>query len=324
MSHLSKDLLSNVGSNVLKASQYNMLREYKHPLNILAQRISDHFSKTRGYSLRLHQKPITSVFKNFDELCFAPDNDSKSPSNTYYFNRHLLLRSHMTSVEREIFKEGKNAFLVAGPVFRRDEIDHVHYPIFHQLEGVCYKRNWSKEECMSDLKKTILDMIVFLFGEVDYRWCDTYFPYTDPSIELEIFHEGRWIEILGSGILQSKVLIGLREDGCAWAFGIGLERLAMILFKIPDVRIFWSTKRGFFDQFDYESHNYFNEILMEDPISLDISFWLGPKYVQNDLFEIAREVASDEIKEIKLVRIESFRLTNLFILKVGERVIAIV
>lgn len=100
------------------------------------------------------------------------------------------------------------------------------------------------------MKRALEGMVTHLFGEVEMRWVDAYFPFTEPSFELEIFFQGEWLEVLGCGVMQQVILdAGAGEGKKAWAFGLGLERLAMILFDIPDIRLFWTEDKRFLSQF---------------------------------------------------------------------------
>jgi phenylalanyl-tRNA synthetase alpha chain len=109
-----------------------------------------------------------------------------------------------------------------------------------------------------DMKRALEGMVQQIFGKVQIRWVDAYFPFTDPSWEMEIFFDNNWLEVLGCGLIQHDILkgCGLRgkekdkeKENIGWAFGLGLERLAMVLFDIPDIRLFWSEDRRFVDQF---------------------------------------------------------------------------
>lgn len=105
---------------------------------------------------------------------------------------------------------------------------------------------------VQDLKMTLEGLVRDLFGErIEMRWIDAYFPFTFPSFELEILYEGKWLEMLGCGMLHPMILRngGRKEKDVAWACGLGLERFAMKLFDIPDVRLFWSKDPRFLDQF---------------------------------------------------------------------------
>jgi len=103
---------------------------------------------------------------------------------------------------------------------------------------------------MANLKDTLSGMVKAIFGDVEMKWVESYFPFTDPSLELEILFNGKWLEVLGCGVVRETIL----ENGgitahTGWAFGLGLERLAMILFDVPDIRLFWSLDPRFSDQF---------------------------------------------------------------------------
>ena len=156
-------------------------------------------------------------------------------------------------------RAGIDAFLVAGDAYRRDEIDATHYPAFHQMEGV---KVWPTETdsyekdinlALDHLKTTLEVLAKDVFGnDVEMRWNDDYFPFTDPSVELEIKYQGDWMEILGAGVMTPTVIgnAGINSrTNVGWAFGLGLERWAMKLFEIPDIRLFWSNDSRFLEQF---------------------------------------------------------------------------
>ena len=106
------------------------------------------------------------------------------------------------------------------------------------------------EVVSKELKETLEGLAQHLFGEVEMRWVDAYFPFTEPSYELEIYFNGEWLEVLGCGVMQQSILDDSGNPGKkAWAFGLGLERLAMVLFDIPDIRLFWSDDPRFSNQF---------------------------------------------------------------------------
>lgn len=112
------------------------------------------------------------------------------------------------------------------------------------------------------------------------RWVDTYFPFTHPSWELEILFDGEWLEVLGCGVIEQQILENAGQDDCVgWAFGLGLERLAMVLHDIPDIRLFWSEDPRFLGQFDgsRESREQkFKPFSKYPPCAKDITFWVPP------------------------------------------------
>ena len=170
-----------------------------------------------------------------------------------------------------------------GDCYRRDEIDASHYPVFHQTEGV---RVWQRsaedvrqsrltvEWLVSDLQATLDGLVDHLFGSnTPRRWLDDSFPFTSPSLQVEVQFHGRWMEVLGCGVIQPAICqhftprrsahtqqadsggtVGEgRGEVVGWAFGLGLERLAMVLFDIPDIRLFWSDDPRFIRQFEAAS-----------------------------------------------------------------------
>ena len=195
-----------------------------------------------------------------------------------------MLRAHTSAHQEELIKMGHDNFLVVGDVYRRDEIDSTHYPVFHQIEGVrlvdekylnelsenldvravkgfeqgernSHKQKTHTKEAVKlleeSLKSCLLGLTKELFGpNIQYKWVDCYFPFTHPSWELEIQYQGKWLEVLGCGIIEQEILCNAGvQNKLGFAFGLGLERLAMILYQIPDIRLFWSTDSGFLSQF---------------------------------------------------------------------------
>jgi phenylalanyl-tRNA synthetase alpha chain len=141
-----------------------------------------------------------------------------------------------------------------------------------------------------------------LFGECEKRWIDEYFPFTEPSFELEIFYQGDWMEVLGCGVVHSGVLekAGLQHRH-GWAFGLGLERLAMVLFAIPDIRLFWTDDKRFTKQFKAGQLTPFKPYSKYPPVYKDISFWLPDGFEPNDFFELGRGVAGQLMEKVELV-----------------------
>lgn len=157
--------------------------------------------------------------------------------------------------------------------------------------------------------KTLLEGLVSsLFGkQLKYRWVDAYFPFTQPSWELEIYHNNKWFEILGCGIMRHEILgnAGV-QNSIGFAFGLGLERLAMIIYDIPDIRLFWSQDSGFLSQFnDKELHKNvkYKAVSQYPQCSNDLSFWLPEElsfdtFALNDLYDTVRNVAGDVVEQV--------------------------
>ncbi|KAH9305069.1 hypothetical protein KI387_009473, partial [Taxus chinensis] len=214
-------------------------------VNIHAKRGSGFFHGMIAYNL------------NFDDVLVPPDHVSRSYNDTYYINSETVLRCHTSAHQAELLREGYSHFLVTGDVYRRDSINATHYPVFHQMEGfrVFSPAEWESSGvdgtsyAAMDLKRNLEGLARHLFGNVEMQWVDTYFPFTNPSFELEIYFQGKWMEVLGCGVTEQAILNSNGRPGTtAWAFGLGLERLAMVLFDIPDIRLFWSSDHRFTSQ----------------------------------------------------------------------------
>ena len=237
---------------------------------------------------------------------------------------------------------GLDRFLVTGDVYRRDEIDSSHYPVFHQMEGV---RLFTKHELFQsandetldifekdpdfmvetqdkqtphtldaakmvelDLKRTLEELVKDLFGhDTKTRWLSCYFPFTHPSYELEIKFQGEWMEMLGSGIMRQNILEqGGADNKVGWAFGLGLDRLAMLLFNIPDIRLLWSEDPRFLEQFkdvgiDPNTNIQFQPFSKFPPCFKDISFWIDKDFNQNDFYEIVRSIGGDLVEKVEMI-----------------------
>ncbi|KAL6198656.1 hypothetical protein ACLB2K_028445 [Fragaria x ananassa] len=180
-----------------------------------------------------------------------------------------------------------------------------------EMEGVRVfsPEDWAASETdatsyvAEDLKKCLEGLARHLFGDVEMRWVDTYFPFTNPSFELEIFFQEKWLEVLGCGVTEQEILKRSgKTDNVAWAFGLGLERLAMVLFDIPDIRLFWSTDERFTSQFlKGQLGVKFKPYSKYPPCYKDVSFWINESFTENNLCEVVREVAGDLAEEVQLI-----------------------
>jgi phenylalanyl-tRNA synthetase alpha chain len=284
--------------------------------------IQDYFNanKTSADSFAVFDAmaPIVTSKQCFDDLLIPKDHVSRSLSDTYYYNENKLLRTHTSAHQTALIGAGHQRFLAVGDCYRRDEIDSSHYPVFHQMEGVkLFDADTTEEEIMADLKLTLEGLARHLFGEQKQEWVDAYFPFTHPSVELEIFFNEDWLEVLGCGVVQPQVIANAVTDHTpfdaehinagkkGWAFGLGLERLAMVLFNIPDIRLFWTQDKRFTKQFSAQkaiSEMQFKPFSKYPPVFKDVSFWVTEAdFQENDLSEVVREVAGDIAEECKLV-----------------------
>lgn len=285
----------------------NLHLQKGNPIGQMKKMIEEYFTQNHGFSVYDNLPPTVTTIQNFDDLLTPLDHVSRSPSDTYYISKTHLLRSHMTAHQTELIRSGATSFLMAGDVYRRDEVDATHYPVFHQIDGVkLWDSSVDSSVIMEDLKKSLGGMIQTIFGNVEMRWIDAYFPFTEPSLELEILFEGRWLEVLGCGQIQPAILSCCAKEGTTgWAFGIGLERLAMVLYDIPDIRLFWSDDERFLSQFSSGKPVKFKPFSKYPPCYKDITFWLPESgFHENDLNSIIREIAGDLVESVQ--KIDSF------------------
>jgi phenylalanyl-tRNA synthetase alpha chain len=312
----SKPIEEKIGANIYKIPN--------HPLCILKNKIYQFFknpnslkSKIGNPSFIIHEDfhPIVTAKENFYDLLVEKDNDTVSPKNTYYWDEDHVLRTHMTAHDVQLLRNGEKEFISIGDVYRRDSIDSTHYPIFHQMDGV---RLFNKAELLTysgstadptqiavdDLKYILEGLNGHLFGDVKFRWVDAYFPFTEPSYELEIFYNGAWLELLGCGILRDKIIDNSGLDSrkqIAWAFGMGLDRLAMKMFDIKDIRLFWTKDKRFSDQFKDGQITTFKSYSKYPPCYKDITFYIDENFNDNDLCEIIRNIAGDMVENVECV-----------------------
>jgi phenylalanyl-tRNA synthetase alpha chain len=161
-----------------------------------------------------------------------------------------------------------------------------------------------------NLKLSLNSMILALFGNnttpepLRVRWIEAYFPFTSPSFEVEVFYRGKWLEILGSGVVRQATLdLAGVPDKLGWAFGLGLERIAMVLFSIPDIRLFWSQDKRFLEQFKEGSITPFKPYSKYPSCFKDVSFWLSDEkgLHDNDFCDLVRDVAGDLVETVEKV-----------------------
>jgi len=145
--------------------------------------------------------------------------------------------------------------------------------------------------------QTLENLAKKIYGDVEMRWVDCYFPFTEPSLELEIFYQGEWLEVLGSGVILDGVLKNGGRDTqkqVGYAFGLGLERWAMRLFDITDIRLFWTEDPRFLSQFkDGVIGTKFKPYSKYPACYKDITFWLPDGFNENDFYQMVRNVAGD-------------------------------
>ncbi|GKY97443.1 hypothetical protein MPSEU_000702800 [Mayamaea pseudoterrestris] len=295
----------NVSPHIASRVGINLHQQPLHPLHTIKQKIAQFF---KDFELHDGLSPVVSCEQNFDRLRIPPNHPSRSKSDTYYLNEHTVLRTHTSAHQVDLLKQSSNQFLVAGDVYRRDEIDRSHYPVFHQMEGVKIFDNLHGSHqkqidfIAKDLQQRLEQLALHLFGPAEMRWVDEYFPFTHPSFELEILFQGEWMEVLGCGVIHPQIMENAGRSGeQGWAFGLGLERLAMILFDIPDIRLFWTDDARFHSQFTSGEIVKFQPYSKFPPVFKDVSFWLNDSFHVNELNEIVRDVTGDLVEQLQLI-----------------------
>jgi phenylalanyl-tRNA synthetase alpha chain len=256
---------------------------------------------------------IVPVDVTFDLYNFAPDHPARSHSDTYFIDDKNMLRPHTTvmwyyylsqpEVKEKMLRGEAVGFFSFGKVYRKDEIDRNHMNVFHQIDGGFLIPKSKKTIGIEDLQNVLADIAKAVFGpDIKYRFNKDTFPYTDPSLEMEVEIAGRWIEVLGCGIMTDTIIknLGLDPDKWSnWAFGFGLERLAIISMDLPDIRLLWSTDERVTKQL--KLGNKFTEVSKYPPIVRDISFIVPNTFVPNDYFDLVRENAPGLVEEVKLL-----------------------
>jgi phenylalanyl-tRNA synthetase alpha chain len=301
-------------------------------------------SRTPGSPLaeiveRARQVPALAGFDNviipevvptditFDLFDFAPDHPARSKSDTYYIDERNILRTHDTvmwyyytqlpEVKARLARREKLGVVCYGKVYRKDEIDRKHMNIFHQFGGWYMTPADTSPLTLDDLRAALTQIVKALFGaDAKYRFLDDTFPYTDPSLQVEVWvgpgepttessdevgpDGGKWIEILGGGMTKQSVFKKFGVEGYnAWAFGFGLERLAIIGMELPDIRLLWSTDERVKRQLKLGQK--FIEVSKYPPVIRDISFIVPKTFSPNDYFDLVRDIAGDLVEQVELI-----------------------
>lgn len=247
----------------------------RHPISLVRDRVIDIFARL-GYQV-LEGPEVEDDYHNFEALNMPPEHPARDMQDTLYLQKPLppladgspaprprtLLRTHTSAMQiRHMERHSPPVRLIAiGPVYRRDDLDLTHTPMFHQCEGLVV----GPDITLADLKGTLLSMARALFGETqDVRFRPSFFPYTEPSAEVDIrclrcqgagcaiCKKTGWLEILGCGMVHPAVFEAVGYDAGAvtgFAFGMGLERVAMLKWGVEDIRLFFENDLRFLEQF---------------------------------------------------------------------------
>ena len=224
---------------------------HKHPLTQTTEELVDIFGRL-GFSVARGPE-IEDVWHNFEALNIPPSHPARDPSDNFFTGPATLLRSQTSTVQIRVMERQAPPIRVIaiGKVYRPDETDETHSPMFHQIEGLVVDRNIT----MADLKSTLrLFARTFLGEDVKIRFRPSFFPFTEPSVEVDmVWHGGQnWVEMGGAGMVDPDVFraVGYDPDKVSgFAFGLGVERLCMRRFGIRDIRQFYQNDLRFLSQF---------------------------------------------------------------------------
>jgi len=241
------------GSNIDQAN--------KHPLTSIFDQLKDIFL---GLGFEIAEGPeVEKDYYNFEALNFPANHPARDMQDTFYTTDGVLLRTHTSSVQVRTMEEQSPPIRIIAPgrVYRSDEIDATHTPVFHQVEGLMINENTS----FAHLKEVLIKIVHEIFGaEREVRFRPSYFPFTEPSAEVDvscancggagcsICSDTGWLEILGAGMVHPNVLemSGIdSEKYSGYAFGIGVERIAMLKYDIDDIRLLYNNDLRFLEQF---------------------------------------------------------------------------
>lgn len=221
-----------------------------HPVTKTMERIEEFFASI-GYTVE-EGPEIEDDYHNFEALNIPSHHPARAMHDTFYFNANTLLRTHTSGVQVRTMEsqEPPLRIICPGRVYRCD-YDQTHSPMFHQVEGLIVDKNIS----FADLKGTLEQFLRAFFEEdVRVRFRPSYFPFTEPSIEVDIDRgDGKWLEVLGCGMVHPKVFeySGIDpEEYTGFAFGMGVERLAMLRYGVNDLRLFFENDLRFLNQFN--------------------------------------------------------------------------
>ena len=221
---------------------------HRHPLISTIEEIVDIFA---GLGYRVEEGPeIETDHYNFTALNIPPHHPARDLQDTFYLSASELLRTHTSPVQiRHLEKNPPPVRIVApGRVYRRDAVDATHSPVFHQVEVLAIDEGLD----FSHLRGTVTTFLQQFFGDLPVRFRASYFPFTEPSAEVDVMWRGRWLEVMGCGMVDPAVLEGLGLDPDRWsgfAAGLGVERFCMVRHGIDDIRRLFTSDLRFLEQF---------------------------------------------------------------------------
>ena len=220
----------------------------KHPLISTQDEIVDIFCGL-GYTVE-NGPEIESDFYNFESLNIPENHPARDMQDTFYLKENFLLRTHTSPVQIRFLENNPPPVRIIAPgrVYRRDAVDATHSPVFNQIEVLCIDEGIN----FSHLRGTVLTFLKTFYGDLPVRFRASYFPFTEPSAEVDVKWKGKWLEVMGCGMVDPKVLDRLGIDSEKWtgfAAGLGVERFCMVRHQIDDIRKFYTNDLRFLEQF---------------------------------------------------------------------------
>jgi len=221
---------------------------HRHPLITTTEEIVDLFC---GLGYKVVEGPeVETDHYNFTALNIPPDHPARDMQDTFYLKDNLLLRTHTSPVQiRQLEQNPPPVRIVApGRVYRRDAVDATHSPVFHQVEVLAIDEGLD----FSHLRGTVMAFLKAFFGDLPVRFRASYFPFTEPSAEVDVQWRGRWLEVMGCGMVDPAVLEGLGLDPerySGFAAGLCVERFCMVRHGIDDIRRLYTSDLRFLEQF---------------------------------------------------------------------------
>ena len=221
---------------------------HRHPLITTTEEIVDLFLGL-GYSVA-EGPEVEKDHYNFTALNIPEDHPARDMQDTFYLQGDLLLRTHTSPVQIRHLEQNPPPVRIVAPgrVYRRDAVDATHSPVFHQVEVLAIDEGLD----FSHLRGTVMAFLKAFFGDLPVRFRASYFPFTEPSAEVDVQWRGRWLEVMGCGMVDPAVLEGLGLDPerySGFAAGLGVERFCMVRHGIDDIRRLYTSDLRFLEQF---------------------------------------------------------------------------
>ena len=257
-----KELEEKLNAEKIDVSLFNpsSLKGANHPIMLMLDRIVEYFV---GINFALKIGPLVEDdFHNFEALNLPKYHPARDMQDTFYFRDGKLLRTHTSPVQIRTMESEQPPIrmICPGNVFRCD-YDLTHTPMFHQVEGLVVEKGRDSVS-FAHLKFILEDFLKYMFGDVKVRFRSSFFPFTEPSAEVDmscIFCKGKgcrvcshtgWLEVLGCGVVDDNVFKAVGyEDVSGYAFGLGVERFAMLAYSVPDLRAFFESDLRILEQF---------------------------------------------------------------------------